>query len=411
MKDTYNFEAKTKAREEIKKMILATYPGVSRRKSLKVLTLMGHEDNELKEIWDPLQISRQNILNIERDVKPYKLALERFPEITTLHKNLQDYVENADRTFDIINYDSVSPFSLEQRNILRIIAGNQLLGDGGIVATWFMAKRESEYARKWFEVRYDESGNKNYEAQGKIKDRSDLISRMICSIFIDGITNLFLHPLAEHPNFRERFNYIYKELVEESKVKYNISGDEIKFYPQESYCALKKVLSEFVHKVLPTFYSEGSIEDILYYSGIGSYFSKSQNRLKYISNNGTPMFIDINHFQHHDLSSLFKVDLDNDRNNIRLINPVIRKIKDRRKLIDLARHFERWRKRCNGNILTTRYFLGSSYTQKPKLNKEEAIELIKNGFSIEDILGKYPNSFTKMQLAAFKAHCTMGTYK
>jgi hypothetical protein len=46
-----------------------------------------------------------------------------------------------------------------------------------------------------------------------------------------------------------------------------------------------------------------------------------------------------------------------------------------------------------------------------ELSKEDAIDLIQSGIPITEILESYPDSFTKGQLRAFKAHHTMGTYK
>ena len=56
MKESYNYETKSKAREELRKFIEEIYPKRKKRRNLKVLTLLGHEDNELREVWDRLGI-------------------------------------------------------------------------------------------------------------------------------------------------------------------------------------------------------------------------------------------------------------------------------------------------------------------------------------------------------------------
>lgn len=46
-----------------------------------------------------------------------------------------------------------------------------------------------------------------------------------------------------------------------------------------------------------------------------------------------------------------------------------------------------------------------------KLTKEQALDLIESKIPVEEIYEAFPTSFTKGQLAAFKAHITMGTYQ
>lgn len=45
-----------------------------------------------------------------------------------------------------------------------------------------------------------------------------------------------------------------------------------------------------------------------------------------------------------------------------------------------------------------------------KITQEQALDLLASGIPIKEIIKAYPTSFTKGQLAAFKAHQTMGTY-
>lgn len=49
--------------------------------------------------------------------------------------------------------------------------------------------------------------------------------------------------------------------------------------------------------------------------------------------------------------------------------------------------------------------------QKSNPNKEVAVEWIKEGHDINEILEAFPGEFTKGQLSSYKAHITMGTYK
>ncbi len=48
---------------------------------------------------------------------------------------------------------------------------------------------------------------------------------------------------------------------------------------------------------------------------------------------------------------------------------------------------------------------------KNELTKEGAIEFLREGFPVDEIVQAYPNSFSAGQLRAFKAHITMGKYQ
>ena len=50
-------------------------------------------------------------------------------------------------------------------------------------------------------------------------------------------------------------------------------------------------------------------------------------------------------------------------------------------------------------------------TASSGLSKEEAIDLLKSGFPVAEIIEAYPGSFSAGQLRAFKAHITMESYK
>jgi len=65
MKETYDFKTKARIREELRKTIAELYTQPKQRSELKVLTLMSHEDNELRQIWGPLGFNPANITVVE----------------------------------------------------------------------------------------------------------------------------------------------------------------------------------------------------------------------------------------------------------------------------------------------------------------------------------------------------------
>ncbi len=397
MKETYNYATKSKAREVLKDVVREAYPSPKQRKSLRVLTLLGHEDTELREIWDPLEVPRSNILSVESNPNVYALITSRNLGIQVVNSTLERFLEQNHQTFDVINYDSVSPFGLLQRDILRYMAGTQILGERGVLATWFLGRREGRYNLKWFERAFQKYQNDTSETTGKVKDRSNLLSRMICSIFIDGITNSQPHTLALSPVFIEEYK---KYLAEkgysiEMQVHHAIGGDFVKD-------KILHILTASGKKHNPT------IRDYLYYGGIGAYFSQSQRRLKYTGDRGTPMLVDINLFKQEDLD-IWSIGI-NRKQPVLKISPNLDKGEIKKKF-DI---FVDSRYRCFGESLTPRENLGSSYKPRPKrdkISKEDAIVLIDAGVPTEEIFEAYPDSFTKMQLAAFKAHHTMGRYE
>ena len=66
MKETYSFKTKDAARNRLRGFVQSKYSS-KKRENLKVVTLLGHEDSELKQVWDPLGVRRENIVAVERD--------------------------------------------------------------------------------------------------------------------------------------------------------------------------------------------------------------------------------------------------------------------------------------------------------------------------------------------------------
>ena len=398
MKETYGCPSKALARKELHDFIKESYPVTTQRANLRVLTLLGHEDHELRQIWDPLGFKRANITTLDKDPAVIKKLLQmnlgiNIHEVPT---TIDSFLENEGGRYDIINIDETSQFGYPQREAIRSIAHRGLLGNMGILATWYLSRREAHYTKHWFDKISEEQGSKT-----GLKERSDLISRMICGIMMDGMTTYSPHPLARF--VQEEYDREYGELRakveqvggESDKVLHCIISDKI----------IRPYLEKCVKEQYPTM-SEDSCTwaaDLLYYQDIGAYFSQAQKRFYYVSDNGSPMSLDLN---------LFSRPLPE---NVRWCDYGHLKIEvmkaSKATLFKAADRFNEVRMRATGASLAQRHFLGSSFVKPEKLSRDDALMLLKSGVPSEEILEAFPKSYTKMQLAAFKAHLTMGTYE
>ena len=417
MKESYDYEVKKKSREKIKSFIKSVFDK-KQFSRLKVLTLLGHEDLELEQIWDPLGVNRRNITNVEKYTKVLKLSGNRGVE--NIKGDLEEVIEKINNPFDVICLDTVSPFTLNQREILRNISGRQLLGEKGVLITNYLGQREGGYHKEWFlyakEV-YIEKENPEKSIginNGKIVERSELISRMVNSIMLDGITNVQPHPLSKYTNN-------YEQRVKDTLRRIQGPEWESKLGPSGFAGVHKSIGAPIIRNIIKNITFLGGLEkkyspsmlndlnEILFYEKIQPYFSIRQERYRYVGDRGSPMLMDINYFKNLQLSNI--ISLGDLRGMPIIIEKEIKKYAKFKKLFD---SFIEGRIRCLKQGPRPREFLGSSYKPKakkikPKIEKQNAIYLLREGVPTKEILETY-SGFTKMQLAAFKAHITMNTY-
>ncbi|MEK6925034.1 MAG: hypothetical protein AABW71_02235 [Nanoarchaeota archaeon] len=422
MKETYSFKTKDAARNRLRGFVQSKYSS-KKRENLKVVTLLGHEDSELKQVWDPLGVRRENIVAVERDKDVVDLVDGKKLGVNLVYSpnGVLEYFLSNPGKFDVINLDYQGQFGLDERDALRAIAINQILGDSGVVATWFLGKREGGYTRNWFQHEHQKL---TFEDGSSWEDnRSDLISRMIAAIFMDGTTTGEPHPLLKISYFKQAFDPNYSRLSQ---------GDD-SWNPLLVHQVLKQTLVDFVDKQRnPTKSLESIIRNvlsgssdsssserispqvvsalnlcanILFYQNIGAYFAADQLRMSYIGDNGSPMLVDVNLFEHFDFSGMPKISLKDGKPYLDNINNISKSERPRlEKRID---RFAKLKSRATGGSLAQRVFLGSS--AKPVLTKQRAIEEFRGGATVDEVRAKYRGVNGK-PLAAWKAHVTMGTY-
>jgi len=149
MVNGYGCKAKQEVRGKLKTFVESVYPSREFRKNLKILTLLGPNDYELRQIWDPLGISRENITSVERDPAVYEEVQNKNLGINLVRGTLEDFVEDTSEKFNILNLDYTGYFSFAKQNTLIDIARKSIIGREGIVATWYSGRREDKESLKF----------------------------------------------------------------------------------------------------------------------------------------------------------------------------------------------------------------------------------------------------------------------
>ena len=408
VKETYSYDSKARSRDVIRSTVQTMYAKRKKRENLRVLTLLGHESSELEQIWDPLEVPRENITVIEGRKESYELIKSQNFGVNLIGSptSFLEYLNRLElgTKFDVINYDSTSTFGLEQREILRYIAAGGFLGEKGILATTFLGKREQGYTKEWFREQFELYGDTAENDTANLSGRSDLISRMICAIFIDGKSTYGIHPLLERDS---KLLEEYEKRVQPLKEEHGVPDGSMVWDNAECPSILRNLIAEIISRDSPKISqnSLNTLTNMVYYQGIDSYSSILQRRLKYVGDNGSPMLVDINFFKQLDTSNIFYLEFDSSSNGFSFKkNDTLTKKRSNRTLDDCLTA----KKRCQSVMLSEREYLGSS--AKPVLTKQKAIEEFIQGRTVEDIKQKYRSTGDK-PLAQWKAHVTMGTYK
>lgn len=473
---SYDDPAKRISRDRLREFIKTNLLSVRNPKDVKVLCFPGAEQEgqeavEVKEVYDPLGIPRENIVGLEMDpfraVRLWKAGLG----IEVAINNDLAYLSTTSRRFDIINLDYVGTKSRDVLASLKEIASRQILTHLSILAIGNCARREN-YATQDFlsysSVLFDQSKKltehicrhgEDYEPFAKIRD-----------VFSGGIEKV-----PQLPEARDDFTLtLMRELVAGRSAKgdgwyYNavlgrnpkITGATITKATATDPMALSdernaeafmqriRLTASYVdHPNLQVVKADGSLCDDetnktflmnLYPAMDLAYIVKSVERYKYVSNSGTPMDVDmVCAFQplmvYQTIQSCLRSEEVDGRQRLSVYVPMAREfIKGlkamRAKFMPFAQIMR--------DGLPERAHLGSSYertqsleeittggsvpsmdsvqekpqeTSRDPINKKEAIILLSAGYSPKEIADCY-SSFTKGQLRAFKAHLTMGKYR
>lgn len=506
MKDTYDYEQKAQARRELRDFVSRTYPNESQRKNLKVLTLMGHEDNELTEVWDPLGIPRSNISSVEYNKDVYDAVNNKGLGIRLVYGGVDDFIEQTREKFDIINLDYQGYLNSSKKKTLNYIAYKEMLRDKGILATWFSGRREdkdSQFMRdlenrssvngvlKSLEDYFtDKSSPIDYTRidlvtgyvarrakmlnEGEI--RSDFISDQILFSFQYPVLNFNHHPLITSFGIEDAY-FKYIDNTESFKNRNNAYLEAILnkkspptsgyLFSKESFEAFKNIREKILRKENISFedktmlYKDFTIEGCLFlesliqkkvkgffsnkpclpnepFIGITSaiimnsytnaYSNNDMKRFSYHSDNGTPMFVDINLFEKIDFSKFLSWKFDENKR----ISIPLSIIKDKSSINNTMKGFDKYSKLYLSNFLWEKeprkeleIIVGAesqitcpeisradelSAGQSAILSNDEIYLLLSQGKSTTDILS-IDSSLTPAKISARKAWITMRNNK
>jgi hypothetical protein len=287
MKDSYGFEAKGMAREKERDFVAKHY-SERERKNLKVLTLLGHEDYELKQIWDPLGVPRENITVVEGNKKPYQiLQSANFGINLAPRQSIDDFVQNTNESFDVINLDYQGGFDYNKSEVIKEIAYSEILNKKGVLATWFSGRREqnlpylghqdlvtpraisdvlekNDLTKSLFDqkayLNFLKYANKRFKKHKEGEIREDSISEEIVISFIHPLLNFEQNPLVEKLGLEEKYDkflfntdlYKQRNRTFMEAMKRNVSlkelGEEIGFggFSEEKYEAFKRTRRKYI---------------------------------------------------------------------------------------------------------------------------------------------------------------------
>jgi uncharacterized protein (DUF433 family) len=135
------------------------------------------------------------------------------------------------------------------------------------------------------------------------------------------------------------------------------------------------------------------------------HYNAALERYGYRSNKNTSMMMDLHYLTQLPFSGLEDM-ITISSDGMVVVNPLHMSLqKFLTKILNVARKIN---PRLEKPEIPPQTFLGSSYQRRTRISKEDAVELLKSGCSPIEIADCY-GGFTKMQLAALKAHyVTMG---
>ncbi|MBI2675050.1 MAG: hypothetical protein HYX24_01220 [Candidatus Aenigmarchaeota archaeon] len=466
----YEDHVKAKAREELQYFIKQFHSKAKRRKGLKVATFLGPTpEEELDQIWDPLDIQRQNITCLEADPYVAKLIESRKTGTRVILKDANDFFKQTDDVFNVINLDYDQTYNMGNRQTLWYIAGRGILGHKGVLATWFVGAREADQTKSIFNIEkyivsdervrgkfadFTEAFERNIDAGkhvasllkedknilGALQERGDMISRLILRDFRHGKQNIEAHPLSRLNGVKENYDALWENSLKEVEVTAEILG----VVPNEEY--FKSVIhsnkgplligSLIEHTIVPKLlkhykkiqginFKYGSEEGKRFDSQLSSqilvnllshgrkgYDCESNHRLKYVSKRGTPMFVDFFYFKMDDkgpFERFISYKLRDDDSIVFEVHPL-----SNEEMKELDMYVQRkYASVHRADNLPPRIYLGSSCTRPSKLQIERTQEekegiyfFLEEGFPDDDIIGTY-DGLTRQELAAYKAHLTM----
>lgn len=449
MANTYNDPVKQKAREKQREVIRKHFDFKS-PSEIKVVCfpgaeVKGEEAIEVREIYDPLGIPRANIVGLEYDPRTAERLRKANLGIEVVEGDAHDFFRTTDKKFDVISLDYKGQRTWKEKDITRYISGRGILEPRGVFSTVHFVKRESEAMKAALTDRaisgvlctapqserigilsdYAKTINGVWE---RVKDKKISLEYLRdYGITLDNLIIFYGGLIDLHPELNPfRNNPLMKRLIEHPlddreklkrinlpKITETAKGIE----SNPNWGIGKAALFAFVEKIISELreygLSERSASDLV---GMAlnehnkGYTVKSVERYLYTSNKNSDMLVDIFGMRTlpyglkqsaHDLVYI------DSTTGVPVLNP---HRFSRQEFIKKAKKVEEKYDEIALKRVEPPIYLGSSWTPKTRLSRAQALELLSAGYKPAEIASSY-SGFSKMQLAAFLAHQTMGKLK
>jgi len=445
---TYDDPIKALARSKIRDFICANYSDEKQRK-LRVLCFpgaeaLGEEALEVKQVYDKLGILRRNIVGLEYDRRKAERLQKANLGIEVVCSEDWKYLQDTDKSFDVISLDYTSYFGGMQSYAIDLIAQRRLLGERGVLATNYYGAREDKMRGDDFRIMndYHESniGPLDFSDHGEriikqlFERKSSLSDSRSFAIQLSIISSLYLGRAALDPyrlcmgksDSTKFVDTVLEDFSKDPEIAKHVYGKNMGETLARTMEFRNTQIGRLIESSFRGFNINGSSPkrslELAYYFmmwRMNPYFTTKHASYSYVSNKGSPMMMDcffVDDFNKRIKPDFFKIA----RDGVILLQPGYEGRKRAERFENAFKFVEGVLPLFSSRAFIERDFLGSSYSPKPKTNgdtreepeitKEEAIELLASGIPAKEIAEAF-SGFSERQLAAFKAHITMGTYK
>ena len=463
MVQTYNDPVKQAAREKlsvfIRKKILpfrnptginvVCFPGAE---------IPGEEALEVKKVYDSLGIPRENIVGLEEDPVLAKRLEEANLGICVVNDLDINYFRNTQEKFDIISLDYTGQQTDDRLKALEVIIGRSLLNNYSILCTNYMAKRESKDMQKLLFHKFsryglDQNGTliSREKEDGRISELEGILQGG--SLDLKSVKNAITYEIIRILKLGKRNIEdleILRRMPYTEQIIQDVKEQLTSLRKTEQFAREKRILIEagiFTSDEFDKLHTDppintnniqnnlinglscyvaecfaqnekfeipsetaDSIAFLLASQENKPYFPVNMERYSYNSNKNALMFTDMLFLdqmkkEFDKLNDVVYAETSPFRIKLNPMHKSLRKLF--RSLLNIQNAFAK----AEAASVPERVYLGSSWKppkRKEKISKEAAIDLLRAGCSPTEISECY-SGFTKMQLAAFKAHyVTMG---
>src|SRR3989344_5163602 len=446
--------AKAKSRDLVKEMIERTLLTFRKPRDLRVLCFPGIDAQEIYQVYDALEIPRENIVGVEREPKIAAALEEKELGIRIYRGSIEDYVaEVKDHAFDVVSLDYIGPINIVEMNTLQKIFAKQRRHHFVLhTANLIRRDQRSNYLYFYGYTHSDEDKPIEVLSNDPLEHHNNIVNRLQKFVrktnddqaittekaesYALLIKACFTGSTAGSLNGFLKFvgGEDYQQLLRicEQGI-FKVSGEQINLDPNDPLRTIRESWAfpayQSVLESLSTAVFRGKLEtygitqpdaQLILHIAVMKAFKKNKSfRAKdsvgysYISESGAPMIGNVFYLSHPERILAVARDLAD-----RVGYPhelQIKKAIHHREIYSLSSKFAQEERRfmCGDEIKIEhdkerkRIFLGNS--SKPVLSKRRAIEELREGKTVDEIREKYRGGDNK-PLAQWKAHAAMGTY-